>query len=136
MANTFYSYSAYILPSSNAEITVLKGYLDSFYHKPENIDEPKIVLNDNQITITFNDEYNFYIYLSQEKHINDEAVEIADDLETDWNENLYDKEKLKTSIKRFEVWGDPDFDMDYFNDSLFIIDQIEKFSEILIFQNQ
>ena len=136
MANTFYSYSAYILPSSNAEITVLKEYLDSFYHKPENIDEPKIVLNDNQITITFNDEYNFYIYLSQEKHINDEAVEIADDLETDWNENIYDKEKLKTSIKRFEVWGDPDFDMDYFNDSLFIIDQIEKFSEILIFQNQ
>jgi len=132
MANSFYSYSAYISPSSNADIKVLKEFLDEFYQESDN----KITLNDNQITITFDDEYNFYIYLAEEEHVNQEALEIADYLEEDWNETPYDKEKLKASKKRFEVWGDPDFDMDYFNDSLFIIDQVEKFNDIIIFQNQ
>jgi len=132
MANSFYSYSAYISPSSNADIKVLKEFLDAFYQESDN----KITLNDNQITITFDDEYNFYIYLAEEEHVNQEALEIADYLEEDWNENPYDKEKLKASKKRFEIWGDPDFDMDYFNDSLFIIEQVEKFNDIIIFQNQ
>ncbi|QSW88124.1 hypothetical protein J0383_17880 [Flavobacterium endoglycinae] len=131
MANTFYSYSAYITPSSNADITVLKDYLEDFYQE----ENPEILLSNNEIKITFDDEYNFYIYLATEEHVNQEALEIADDLETDFNENLYDKEKLKASKKRFEMWGDPDFDMDYFNDSLFIIEQIEKFNDIIIFQN-
>ncbi len=132
MANSFYSYSAYISPSSNADIKILKEFLDAFYQESDN----KITLSDNQITITFDDEYNFYIYLAEEEHVNQEALEIADYLEEDWNETPYDKEKLKASKKRFEVWGDPDFDMDYFNDSLFIIDQVEKFNDIIIFQNQ
>ncbi|MCP2028954.1 hypothetical protein L1276_004133 [Flavobacterium sp. HSC-32F16] len=136
MANTFYSYSAYISPVSNADITVLREYLETFYQESDNADKPQIVLKDNAITITFDDQYKFYIYLSDEKHVNEEAAEIADYLEEDWNENTYDKEKLKVSQKRFEIWGDQDFDMDYFNDSLFIIDQIEKFSDIIIFQNQ
>jgi len=131
MANTFYSYSAYITPSSNADITVLKDYLEDFYQE----ENPEILLSDNEIKINFDNEYNFYIYLATEEHVNQEALEIADDLETDFNENLYDKEKLKASKKRFEMWGDPDFDMDYFNDSLFIIQQIEKFNDIIIFQN-
>ncbi|WP_433812857.1 hypothetical protein [Flavobacterium johnsoniae] len=132
MANSFYSYSAYISPSSNADIKVLKEFLDAFYQESDN----KITLSDNQITITFDDEYNFYIYLAEEEHVNQEALEIADYLEEDWNETSYDKEKLKASKKRFEIWGDSDFDMDYFNDSLFIIEQVEKFNDIIIFQNQ
>ncbi|HEY1193779.1 hypothetical protein [Flavobacterium sp.] len=135
MANTFYSYSAYILPSSNATILALKEYLEEFYQKSDHEDQPDIDLRDNQITLIFNDEYRFYIYLSEEKHVNEEALEIAEDLETDWNEEPFDKQKLKTAQKRFELWGDEDFDMDYFNDSLFILDQIEKFSGIIIFQN-
>lgn len=135
MANSFYSYSVYILPSSNATIATLKAYLEKFYQKSDAGDQPEIVLSDNQITILFNDEYHFYIYLSEEKHVNEEALEIVEDLEEDWNQEPFDKEKLKTAQKRFEVWGDQDFDMDYFNDSLFIIDQIEKFSDIIIFEN-
>ncbi|WP_289661844.1 hypothetical protein [Flavobacterium panacagri] len=135
MANSFYSYSAYILPSSNATITVLKEHLEEFYQNSDAGNQPEIILSNNQITIIFNDEYRFYIYLSEEKHVKDEALEITENLEEDWNEQPFDKEKLKTAQKRFEVWGDEDFDMDYFNDSLFIIDQIEKFSDIIIFQN-
>ncbi|GAA3777407.1 hypothetical protein [Flavobacterium ginsengiterrae] len=135
MANSFYSYSAFIAPGSNADIAILKDYLESFYSESD-AENPQIVLDNNEIKLTFDDEYNFYIYLAEEEHINQEALEIADDLEEDWNEDIYDKEKLRASKKRFEVWGDPDFDMDYFNDSLFIIDQIEQFSDVIIFQNQ
>ncbi len=74
MANSFYSYSAYISPSSNADIKILKEFLDAFYQDSDN----KITLSDNQITITFDDEYNFYIYLAEEEHVNQEALEIAD----------------------------------------------------------
>ena len=42
-------------------------------------------------------------------------------------------ESTGTCKKRFEIWGDEDFDMDYFNDSLYIIEQIEKFDGIIIF---
>lgn len=136
MANTFYSYSVYIEPSSNAAISILKDNLDSFYQKQIITNKPEIVLIDNQITITFDDDYNFYIYLSDEEHVNEEATEIANDQDVDWNENIFDKEKLKTCKKRFEVWGDDDFDIDYFNDSLFIIEQIENFNNIIIFQNE
>lgn len=135
MANSFYSYSAFIPPTSNADITVLKDYLEAFYSESD-AENPEIILDDNEIKLTFDDEYNFYIYLAEEEHVNQEALEIADDLEEDWNENVYDKEKLKASTKRFEMWGDPDFDMDYFNDSLFILDQLEKFNDLIIFQNQ
>ncbi|MFB9076556.1 hypothetical protein ACFFLS_25090 [Flavobacterium procerum] len=136
MANSFYSHLAFLPPSSNANLVVLKNHLETFYSRPVITDKPQIVLSEKQITITFNDGYNFYIYLSEEKHVNEEALEIAEDLEEDWNEKPFDKEKLKTAQKRFEVWGDQDFDMDYFNDSLFIIDQIEKFDDVIIFQNQ
>ena len=136
MANTFYSYSVYIEPSSNASISGLKDNLDSFYQRPIITDKPKITLDDNQINITFNDDYSFYIYLSNEEHVNEEAAAIANDQQADWNDIPFDKEKLKTCEKRFEVWGDDDFDMDYFNDSLFIIEQIENFTDVIIFQIQ
>lgn len=135
MANSFYSHLAFIGPESNAAITVLKEYLDDFYEDPEDGGKPEIVLEENQITITFDDEYNFHIYLAEEEHVNIEAVEIADFNTEDYNENPFDAEKLKASVKRFEIWGDQDFDMDYFNDSLYIMEQIEKFNDIIIFQN-
>ncbi|KAF2517014.1 hypothetical protein [Flavobacterium foetidum] len=135
MAYSFYSHLAFLPPSSNADLAVLKNHLETFYARPVITDKPKIILNGKQITVTFKDGYNFYIYLSEEKHVNQEALEIAEDLEEDWNEKPFDKEKLKASNKRFELWGDQDFDMDYFNDSLFIVNQIEKFDDVIIFQN-
>lgn len=57
----------------------------------------------------------------------------TDDFKTDYNYNDIDKEKLKLCSKRFDISGsDDDYNMDYFNDSLFILGQIEKFNGITI----
>ncbi|KUJ59638.1 hypothetical protein AR687_22160 [Flavobacteriaceae bacterium CRH] len=132
MANTFYSYLAFIEDSSNADIHVLKNNLEEFYAQSEN-EKPTLTLESNQLNILFNDEYSLYVYFSEEEHINEEAREFAAEYKLDWNENTTDKEKLKTCKKRFEISGDDDFDMDYFNDSLFVIQEIEKFNNVIIF---
>lgn len=136
MANTFYSYLAFITPDSDANLIDLKNNLEIFYARPVIEDKPKIVLENNQITIIFNDEYRLNIAFSNEEYVNEEAIGIAQEHQLDYNENAFDKTKLETCYKRFEVWGDDDFDMDYFNDSLFVIEAIEKFNDVIIFAIQ
>ncbi|MCC9066155.1 hypothetical protein [Flavobacterium piscisymbiosum] len=136
MAHTFYSYLAFIAPNSNASLSLLKNNLETFYQKETIENKPEIVLDDNQIDIVFDDDYRLHIALSEEEYVNEEALELADQYELDWNENVFDKAKLTTSHKRFEIWGDDDFDMDYFNDSLFVIEEIENFSDVIIFAIQ
>jgi len=136
MANTFYSYLAFITPSSNAALPLLKSNLQAFYERPVIDNKPEIVLEEDQINLIFNDEYRLYIAFSEEEYVNEEALEIAAEQKLDWNETSFDKAKLETCYKRFEVWGDDDFDMEYFNDSLFVIEQIEKFDDVIIFNIQ
>lgn len=136
MAHTFYSYLAFITPDSDANLIDLKNNLEIFYARPVIEDKPEIVLENNQITIIFNDEYRLNIAFSNEEYVNEEAIGIAQEHQLDYNENTFDKTKLETCYKRFEVWGDDDFDMDYFNDSLFVIEEIEKFNDVIIFAIQ
>lgn len=59
MAHLFYSHLAFITPSSNATIAILKEYLNDFYERPVIEDKPKIVSDNKRITITFSDGYTF-----------------------------------------------------------------------------
>ena len=133
MADSFYSYLAFIQPTSNADIIVLKRLLAEFYSTQTLEDTPIISLVDDKITLTFSDNYRFFIHLSDEIHVIVEAKEFAQENSLDWNEEPFDKKKLETSNKRFEISGDDDFDMDRFNDSLFILHVIERFTGIIIF---
>ncbi|HEY9257705.1 hypothetical protein [Chitinophaga sp.] len=135
MANSFYSYLAFILPGSNANINTLKNELTDFYSKPVIDDQPVISINGNDISVRFQDDYTFHIVFSAEAHVNTEARELAEEQALDWNEAPFDKTALAQSASRFEIWGEQDFDMDYFNDSLFIIQKIEEFDNVIIFQN-
>jgi hypothetical protein len=130
MAYTFYQYLAFIQPDSDADLTVLKNNLESFYEKSGR--RPNISQIDKMITVDFNN-YKFEISFSDGSHVIEEAAEIANDRATDYAENSFDKEKLKTSSKRFEISGEDDIDMDYFNDSLFIVETIEKFRGVIVF---
>lgn len=125
-----YQYFALIHNDSNADINVLKENLDVFYSKTSK--KPTISLTDKELKISFTD-FDFQIYLSEEKSVLEESVEMADDFKVDYSEMEFDKEKVKTCSKRFEISADDDFDMEYFNDSLFILEQIEKFNGITIF---
>ena len=133
MADSFYSYLAFIQPTSNADIIVLKRLLAEFYSTQTLEDTPIISLVDDKITLTFSDNYRFFIHLSDEIHVIVEAKEFAQENSLDWNEEPFDKKKLETSNKRFEISGDDDFDMGRFKDSLFILHVIERFTGIIIF---
>ena len=133
MAHSFYSYLAFIQPTSNADIIVLKRLLAEFYSTQTLEDTPIISLIDDKITLTFSDNYRFFIHLSDEIHVIVEAKEFAQENSLDWNEEPFDKKKLETSNKRFEISGDDDFDMGRFKDSLFILHVIEHFTGIVIF---
>lgn len=130
MGYTFYRYLAFIQPGSDADLHVLKSSLEEFYAK--GVHPPSIRLADKTITVAF-DSYNFFIHLSDEPHVIKEAIEIADDSLTDWNDKHFNKDILKISNRRFEMWGERDDDMDYFNDSLFIVGIIEQFNGITVF---
>lgn len=136
MSHTFYSYLAFITPTSDASLIALKNNLETFYQKETIESKPEIVLDENQIDIVFDEDYRLHIAFSDEEYVNEEALELAEQYELDWNENTFDKATLQTCQKRFEIWGDEDFDMDYFNDSLFVIEEIENFSDVIIFAMQ
>lgn len=135
MANSFYSYLAFLLPGSNANIDTLKSALTDFYAKPVIDNKPTISIEGDEISVRFEDEYTFHIAFSAEAHVNIEARELAEEQALDWNEEPFDKAALAQSVSRFEIWGEEDYDMDYFNDSLFIVQKIEEFTNIIIFQN-
>ncbi|KFF03035.1 hypothetical protein [Flavobacterium reichenbachii] len=124
-----YEYFALIPPESNADLSTLKDNLELLYTSVEN--KPVIHLKEDCITITF-DDFNFKIFFVNEDWVLVESIEMADNFETDWNEEIIDKEKLKVCASRFELSADDDFDMDYFNDSLYIIETIESFDGVII----
>ena len=130
MAYKSYRYFALIQPDSNADVTTLKENLDTFYSKSSK--KPSILLRDKEIEILF-DNFTFTISFSDSDWVIEESIEMADDFDTDYNLNDIDKDKLKLCSKRFDITGNrADANMDYFNDSLFILSQIEKFTGVTI----
>lgn len=125
-----YQYFALIQPDSDADISKLKENLDAFYANKSK--QPSISLEDNSILVDFED-FDFEIYYAEDEHVIDESIEMSEDFEVDFNEMAIDKEKVKLCAKRFEISGsDDDFDMNFMNDSLFILEQIEKFKGVTI----
>ncbi|MEO6305219.1 MAG: hypothetical protein ABIP51_18815 [Bacteroidia bacterium] len=133
MASAYYSYLAFIEPGSDANLEILKTNLDEFYAKPTITNKPDITLNSRSITLTFNDGYAFYINLSNEQHVNGEAKEFADTNDLDWYEKPVDKEKLLSCTSRLEIYGEDDYNMNYFNDSLYIVETIGAFKGVIVF---
>lgn len=131
MKNSFYNHLAFIYPESNVTIEDVKISLEEFYTNKKI--KPSIMQSDNDIVLKF-DNYKFHIHLSKDKHVIEEAREIAEDRNIDWADKKFDKELLKQSSSRLEIWGEEDFDMDYFNDSLLIVETIGKLDGLTIFE--
>ena len=66
------------------------------------------------------------IGLNDSEHVLQESKEIANDNAKD--HELY--ESIKCCKRRLELGGDPDFDMEYFNDFCFVLEEIESFSSV------
>ena len=129
-----YTHLAFLKPGKTIELETLKSNIASRYAGTNSSISPVITEEAGMLKIALNN-YNFYITLVTASHVAVEAREIAEQFEEDWSGNPYDKEQLKQSTVRLDFYGDPDADMEYFNDSLFIIGQIEKTGNAIIFHS-
>lgn len=134
MGYSFYQYFGIIPNDSKASLEGIEKNLKAFYEKSTGSEgKPTITLKAKEINISFPSGYQFNIGLSDEEHVHAEAQELAEDFKVDWNEKSIDKQVIETSRARFEMSADEDFDMDYFNDSLFIVEQLEKEDGVVVF---
>lgn len=130
MSQSFYSYMVYILPESDLTLASLKEKLEKFFSLNKSL---KIKYSEKQIILTFEDGYSFNIILNENDYVKVESQEMSEYKKLDYNDHPFDKEKLKKSSSRLELWGDEDYDMEYFNESLYILKEIETFKNIVIF---
>lgn len=128
-----YTHLAYLKPGQILNLETLKNNITSRYSSIKNNTPPTITEEANMIKIALNKNYNFYITLVTASHVATEARETAEQLEKDWAGESYDKEELKQATARLDFYGDDDTDMEYFNDSLFILEEIEKLGNTIIF---
>ncbi len=80
---------------------------------------PKIITNGKYLNLEFAD-YKFYLTYIEEDWVILESKDIADS----FSKHREDKEKIANCTSRIEFYGEEDFNMDYFNESLFIIETI------------
>ena len=80
------------------------------------------------ISISING-WQFEIEMNEEAYVLEESEEMANDHAQ--HHDLF--EQIKSCQKRLEIGGDPDFDMEYFNDFCFILEKIESFQHTFTF---
>lgn len=127
MGQAFYANLILVAPDSDATINSLKANLDVFYATDKRT--VNVELAGDVITVNI-DGYQLYVAYSDEDHVLEESIEIADNCA----QGLAQYEVIKTCAARFEMHGDPDFDMEYFNDNLYIQEVLEEFKGIFIFE--
>jgi len=128
MGYEYYTSQVFISESSDFSLTGLKEKLENFYKSDER--DVKITMTADSITVNINN-YSFYIGLNEESYVSEEIREIAESIN-----HQKDNTIISNCKKRLEISADEDFDMDYFNDSLYISEQIEEFKDVFIFDPQ
>jgi hypothetical protein len=130
MPHTFHNYLAFMAADADAGLTALQSKLQNFYAKTNA--NPVFKLIGQQLTMTI-DHYSFFIHFSDAEHVQEEAIEIAAEEETDWADKRYDKKQLATCTKRFEISAEEDYDMRYFTDCENILECLQTFKGLFIF---
>ncbi|TND04098.1 MAG: hypothetical protein FD123_3869 [Bacteroidetes bacterium] len=128
MGYTFYEYLILIAPDSDATLEKLKIKLEDFYKNDER--KVQITLSDRTITLNI-DGYNLYVGYSDAEHVQAESQEIAESSA----EGKPQQSVIASCKARFEMHGDDDEDMDYFNDSLYVQEEIETFKGVFVFDS-
>lgn len=121
------SYEHLILISDNSEITIAKlvAKLETINWGTREV-EIKTYIDSINVII---DDWCLAIGLNQAEHVIEESKEIANEFAQ--KHQLY--QEISTCKKRFEISGEPDFDMIYFNDFCFVLEKIESFKGVYTF---
>lgn len=117
------AYQAFVLlPSdSDASIEEVRRILEDYYSD----DERDVTFNEteNKLTVTIDDEWDLYIDRNSKPHVIRESQEMAEMFAA----QRPDKDEIASSGVRLEISTDDDDDMDYFNDYVEILEQLESF---------
>ncbi len=125
MAYSYYNYL--ILVSSESNIN--SENLHKACEKLLTMGCKNIETHDESFMLEFAEKYKFYLKLNRETYVAEESAEIArQDFVVDEK-----KENIASCKSRYEMSADADPNMDYFNESLFIIEIFEKFPGVFIF---
>lgn len=125
MGYSFYQYFAFFNEHSDASLEALKLKLEHSYAGLDR--RPEITLQGEQLVLRFGT-YHIRVDLNREDYVQEEAQEVGDHFLQNWKEEPLNLELLKSCNQRFEVAGEEDYDMNYFNDSLYVIEAIDSFS--------
>ena len=125
MGYSFYQYFAFFTEGSDASLEALQQKLEQSYAGLGR--QPEITLNGEQLVLRFGT-YHIKVDLNREDYVQEEAQEVGDHFLHNWKEEPLNIELLKTCKQRFEVAGEEDYDMNYFNDSIYVVEAIDSFS--------
>lgn len=125
MGYSFYQYFAFFNDASDASLAGLKQKLEAFYAAQDR--RPEFSLQAEQLVLRFGT-YHIKVELNREDYVQEEAQEVGDHFLHNWKEEPLNIELLKTCKQRFEVAGEEDYDMNYFNDSIYVVEAIDSFS--------
>lgn len=123
-----YEYLILISDTSDFSMEGLEQNLRSFYARNE---DRKVGIEriDDEITVAIKN-FPFFIELSGAPHVLEESAEIAES----WKGNPAEKSKIAACSRRLEMHAQgQDFNMDYFNDSLYILGEMETFEGIYVY---
>jgi hypothetical protein len=99
--------------------------------KNKPLSEAKVERDGDSIKITI-DKFSFDIGVSSEPSVVEESAEIAAQFASDRK----DKSKIAACKRRIEFESHDDPNLDYFNDYLFVTEEIEAFKGVYIFDPQ
>jgi hypothetical protein len=128
-----YNYLIYLNPEFKKTLGELLEELKNYFADKKSSPND-FQIDKEKITLLYNN-YTFFINENSEEYISEELLELNESFDgKDFAGADIDIQKFSNSTKRFELYGEDDFDMDYFNESLFIIDFFEKDSNYLILE--
>ncbi len=125
MSSKMYEHFILIHPSSNFDFHLLDEKIKNVNWDGKELQSS---FTENTIQLSLNG-WGFHIGLSDADHVILESEEMANDLGKD--HVLYSK--IKSCKIRLEISGDSDFDMEYFNDFCYILEEIESFTDVYTF---
>jgi hypothetical protein len=122
-----YSYFIFSLEKEKNLFEEIKEAIKKKYI--DNLEESIIVQTDlNHISISFSG-YQFNFSLVQENWVVEESRDIA----MTFGKNRKDNKELASCRERIEFYGDDDLNMDFFNESLSLLEMLSKEFNIVIF---
>lgn len=128
-----YNYLIYLRADAQKTLPELHDNLKSHFAGKKSsphsfqLDADKIILRYKK--------YAFHIHENQQHYIGEELHDLLENSgKKDFAGRDVDMPGFANAVKRFELHGDDDLDMNYFNESLFIIDFFENDASYLVFE--